>query len=316
MGLYAQNYQRTSVFKEYYPIAERPIIETGINNNPYENTLFNAKPIVYYSIYNDIREALSTDTITPGNAVYLTFQPQIRMFNENSKPIKTPSYKVLFGWQSIVKTEANNFITLAIESGHYSNGQSKSAFSEEFDDGSEESKEIYESITDDTNLSEILNRNSGNFSTNLSRLSANYRINRINANNKPYKIHSFTFTYQLYHNRLLGIFNVGGYNPEDIDIYGRHQIEFRYEYSGYIKSMRFVVGQDLFLHFGIHPSTDPYRVQTRFMVFPWDTDLGFYTQFSSGFDDYNYRFVDSYETISVGVTWDWFTPFVIKPTRK
>ena len=313
--LFSQEYERISDFKEYYPIAERPYVMGGLGNNPYETMLFDAKPVVYYSIYNDIRKALSTDTITPGYAVYATFQPQLRMYNETSKPIKTPSYKILFGWQPIIKTQENNFLTLAIETGHYSNGQSKSAFSEEFDDESEESKEIYNTITDETNLAEILNRRSGNFSTNLTRLSVNYRINSIDENNRPHRIHSFTLTYQLYHDKFLGVFNFGGYNPEDINLYGRHQLEFKYEYSGYINKMRYVVGQDLYLHFGSHPSTDPYRVQSRAILFPWDTDLGFIAQFSAGFDDYNYRFVDSYARVSVGVTWDWFTPFIIKPTR-
>ncbi|WP_335966140.1 hypothetical protein [Galbibacter sp. PAP.153] len=311
----AQDYTRASDFKEYYPIAERPYIMGGVGNNPYETMLFDAKPVVYYSFYNDIRKALSSDTITPGYAVYASFQPQLRMYNETSKPIKTPSYKILFGWQPIIKTQENNFLTLAIESGHYSNGQSKSAFSEAYDDESEESKEIYKTITDNTDLSEMLNRQSGNFSTNLTRLSINYRINHFDKNNRPNRIHSFTLAYQLYHDRFLGIFNFGGYNPEDIDIYGRHQLEFKYEYSAYWNKMRYVVGQDVFVHFGAHPSTEPYRVQSRAILFPWDTDLGFIAQFSAGFDDYNYRFVDSYARFSVGITWDWFTPFIIKPSK-
>ncbi|WP_417443898.1 hypothetical protein [Joostella sp.] len=315
-SLVAQKHQKASDFKEYYPIAERPYVMGGVGNNPYETMLFDAKPVVYYSIYNDIRRSLSADTITPGYAIYASFQPQLRMYNETSKPIKTPSYKILFGWQPIIKTAENNFLTLAIESGHYSNGQSKSAFSEEFDDESEESKEIYATITDDTDLAAMLNRTSGNYSTNLTRLSFNYRINDLDLDDFPHRIHSFTFTYQLYHNRFFGLFDFGGYNDEDIDLYGRHQLEFKYEYSGYINNkIRYVVGQDLYLHLGAHPSTDPYRVQTRAMIFPWDTDLGFIAQFSAGFDDYNYRFVDSYARFSIGVTWDWFTPFVIKPVK-
>ena len=32
-------------------------------------------------------------------AYYLTLQPHIRMYNDNSKPVKTPFYKLLFGGQ-------------------------------------------------------------------------------------------------------------------------------------------------------------------------------------------------------------------------
>ncbi len=307
--------QDFSAFKDYYPIAQRPYLSGGFGNNEYEQILFDAKPVVYYGVYNDIRKSLTRDSIVRGDAFYLTLQPQLRMYQGNSKPVKTPSYKALLGWQSILRTNNNNFLTMAIETGHYSNGQTGAAFSTEFEDESEEGQAVYETITDDTDLSAILNRKSGNFSTNLSRLSLNYRVNRFDAENNPKRIHSYTFTYQLYHNNFMGLFDFGGYNPKDIAIYGRHQFELGYEFTGYCKSMRYTVGQEVFLHLGSHPSTDPYRSKTYGVLYPWDTDLGFFTAFSFGFDDYNYRFVDSFPRLSIGVTWDWFTPFVVKPPK-
>ena len=230
--------QDFSAFKDYYPIAQRPYLSGGFGNNEYEQILFDAKPVVYYGVYNDIRKSLTRDSIVRGDAFYLTLQPQLRMYQGNSKPVKTPSYKALLGWQSILRTNNNNFLTMAIETGHYSNGQTGAAFSTEFEDESEEGQAVYETITDDTDLSAILNRKSGNFSTNLSRLSLNYRVNRFDAENNPKRIHSYTFTYQLYHNNFMGLFDFGGYNPKDIAIYGRHQFELGYEFTGYCKSMR------------------------------------------------------------------------------
>lgn len=302
-------------FKDYYPISVRPDASVGIGNNKYEQILLEASPVVYYGFYNDLREALNKDTITSGDAIYLSVQPQFRIYDEESKPVKTPSYKVLIGWQRIIKTNQNNFLTAAIESGHYSNGQSGSAFSTQFEDNSEESTALYEELTDETDLAAILNRSSGNFSTNLTRLSFNYRINTFNKFNVPQQIHSITATYQLYHNKFMGFADFGGYNPEDIDIYGRHQIEFGYEFTSHLNNMRYTLSQQFNYMFGSHPSSVPYRSVTKAILYPVGNDLGFFTRFSFGRDDYNYRFLDNFPRLSLGITWDWFTPFVIKPSK-
>ncbi|PPK95744.1 hypothetical protein LY01_01337 [Nonlabens xylanidelens] len=302
-------------FKEYYPISIRPDLSVGLGNNEYEEILLEARPVVYYGIYNDLRKALNKDTITNGDAVYLSFQPQFRIYNEDSKPVKTPSYKLLIGWQKIIKTNEDNFFTAAIESGHYSNGQAESAFSTEFDDNSEESIALYNSFTDDTDLAKLLNRSGGNFSTNLTRLSVNYRFNTFNEVNIPQKIHSFTATYQLYHNKFLGFADFGGYNPEDIDILGRHQLEFGYEFTSHLKKMRYTLSQQFNYTIGSHPSSVPYRSETSGILYPWNSDLGILAQFSIGRDDYNYRFLDDFARFKIGITWDWFTPFVVKPTK-
>ncbi len=304
-----------SGFKDYYPIAKRPYLSGGIGNNPYENIVFDAKPVVYYGIYNDIREALSKDTITPGDAIYISIQPQLRLYNENSKPVKTPSYRAFLGWQRILSTRNNNFFTAAFETGHYSNGQTGAAFSTEFEESTDGGNAAYNNINDNTNLSKILNRDSGNFSTNLSRFSLNYRINQFDSIDKPTRIHAFTLTYQLYHNKFMGLFDFGGFNPNDINIYGRSQVEMIYGYTGYLKKMRYSLEQEVYLRFGSHPSVDFYRSESRGIIYPWDNDFGFFTEFSFGFDDYNYRFVDSFPRLSVGVTWDWFSPFVTKSKK-
>ncbi|MAZ71578.1 MAG: hypothetical protein CMC70_00375, partial [Flavobacteriaceae bacterium] len=179
-----------------------------------------------------------------------------------------------------------------------------------------EGQAVYETITDDTNLAEILNRKTGNFSTNLTRISFNYRQNKFIDNSIPKRIHSYTVTYQLYHDNFFGIIDFGGYNPKDIDIFGRHRLEANYEYTFYWKGMRMVAGQDVFLQLGAHPSVTPYRSQTKLIVHPWNTDLGFFGQFDFGFDDYNYRFVDDFPRFSFGISWDWFTPFLLESKKK
>lgn len=263
-----------------------------------------------------MRAALNKDTITSGDAVYLAFQPEFRIYNEESKPFKTPSYKLLIGWQKIIKTNQDNFLTAAIESGHYSNGQAGSAFNTQFDDDSPEIRALYESFTDDTDLAALLNRQTGNFFTNLTRLSINYRLNKFSAQNIPQRIHSMTATYQLYHDKFLGVADFGGYNPEDIDIYGRHSVELIYEYTGYYKHIRYTLSELATYNFGSHPSSNPLRSETSFLIYKFINDFGFMAQLAVGRDDYNYRFLDSFTRFSMGITWDWFTPFVIKPTSQ
>jgi hypothetical protein len=302
-------------FKDYYPISVRPELSVGVGNNQYEQILIEAKPTVYYGLYNDLKQALNNDTITNGDAIYMTFQPEIRIYDEESRPVKTPSYKILFGWQKIFKTNADNFFTAGIESGHYSNGQSNSAFSDQLEDASPESIALYETFTDDTDLASLLNRKTGNFSTNLTRLSLNYRLNTFDSQNVPERIHSITATYQLYHNKFLGFADFGGYNPEDISIYGRNRIELGYEFTAHFKDLRYTLSEQVLYHFGSHPSSVPMRSETKAIVYPWDSDLGFVAQFTFGRDGYNYRFLDSFPRFSLGITWDWFTPFVIKPRK-
>lgn len=311
-----QNDDSSGGFKDYYPISVRPDITVGVGNNEYEQILIEASPVVYYGLYNDLRYALNQETRTTGDAVYFSFQPQFRIYDEESRPVKTPSYKILIGWQKIFKTDNDNFFTAAIESGHYSNGQAGSAFSEEFDDDSEESRALYDDFTDDTDLAALLNRSTGNFSVNLTRLSFNYRLNTFDDNNVPETIHSFIGTYQLYHNRFLGVAAFGGYNPEDIDIYGRHQIELGYEFTSVLNKMRYTISQEVTYMTNSHPSSDPFRSVTSAILYPRDNDLGIIAQFSFGRDDYNYRFLDSFPRFTIGFTWDWFTPFVIKPSSK
>lgn len=79
--------------------------------------------------------------------------------------------------------------------------------------------------------------------------------------------------------------------------------------------MRFTLSQQFDYTIGSHPSSVPYRSVTTGILYPWDNDLGFFTKFSFGRDNYNYRFVDNFPRFTVGVTWDWFTPFVIKPKK-
>ena len=306
-----------SGFKEYYPISSKPSLGYMSSMYSSEDILFDAKPTVYYSIYNNMRERMQTTANKGSNAFYASFQPHIRMYNENSKPVKTPSYRIILGWQHLIKTPNNNFFAIAVESGHFSNGQSGCAFDGTLDDETMECEMVYRTITDATDLSAMLNRKNGNFSTNLSRVAANFRFNNLSRNDKPYKVHSITATYELFHNNMFGIADVGGYSDDDIEIYGRNRFGLEYEYiHTYMERFRYSVGQKLELIQGSHDSVEPIRIETSFTWYPFATDLGVYASYIYGHDNYNYRFVDTGSQISIGITWDWFTPFQIKRAEK
>jgi len=306
----------TNAFNDYYPIAEKPTFSYMSNMNATESILFDAKPVVYYSIINNIRKNMQEYEDRPGNALYVTFQPHIRMYSETSKPVKTPSYRILFGWQQMIKTSSNNFFTWAIESGHYSNGQSGCAFLIGEEDETMPCTDFHATITDDTNLSDLLNRTNGNFSTNTSKLCVNFRFNELNKRDEPFKIHSFTASWELYHNRFFWLFDFGGYSDFDIDIYGRNRFGFAYEYEHQWKpKLRYAIEQKVELIQGAHPFVEPLRSETSFTLYPFNRDIGFFVSYIYGHDNYNYRFVDSGNQIATGVSWDWFQPFQISRVK-
>lgn len=300
-------------FNDYYPIATRPTFSFMSNMTSRETILFDAKPIVYYSAMNNIRKNMQDSTRISGNAIYVTFQPHIRMYAENSKPVKTPSYRLLFGWQHIKKVQGTNLLAFAFESGHYSNGQSGCTFLAGEEDETMPCSDFHTTITDDSNLSELLNRANGNFSTNTTKISLNYRINTLNGHREPIQSHSLSASWELYHNRFIGLLDFGGYSDFDISIYGRHRFRLGYEFiHAWKPKLRYSFSQKFELIQGAHPFVEPLRSETTFTLYPFNRDIGIFASYIYGHDNYNYRFVDSGNQISIGFTIDLFAPFEIK----
>ena len=306
----AQDHNR---FKEYYPIQVKPRIAYMTPTSSGENMIFEAKPTVYYNFTNNMREVLSIVDREWATAFYISFQPHLRMYDENSKPVKMPSYKAILGLQFLKKMNDKDFLTVALESGHYSNGQSGCAFAEDLEDGSPACISLHQTINDQSDLSALLNRRNGNFSTNLTKAYFNYRINSLGNNDVPVNTHSFTASYEFYHNPLLGLFDIGGYTQFDIGIYGRHRFGFQYEHIRmFCKKLRVTAQQKFELIEGAHPFVRPLRSETTLSFYPFKNDFGFFITYAVGHDDYNYRFVDEVNHVSMGVNWDWFSPFEIK----
>ena len=229
-------------FVQFYPIGEDPNIRLMSSYTKQETILFEANPIVRYSFYNNFVKGLMDEDKQHTQAWYLSYRPQLRMYTDNSLPVRTPSYKILVGTQHLFRinssnSERHNFLGFSLESGHYSNGQDGSAFSELFTDGSIQSDSIYNLISPSTKLSEILNRRSGNFSTNLTEVIINYRTYKLDDDNIPKQLFSFNLGYVLYHNRFLGIGNFGGFTQNDIKIYGRHRFLLGIEFMNVLEKL-------------------------------------------------------------------------------
>lgn len=310
---------------EYYPMGKGPDIRYNFTDYEEDSkTLFEANPIlrlrIYNSFYSGLREGKKHTWAFYGYA-----QPQLRMYNEVSSPVKTPTYRLLLGTQHLYQIQQNNtrnsihFLGFLLESGHYSNGQSGCAFIHGEDDESETCRDFYETITDDTNLSKVLNRSNGNFSTNMTRIIFNYRKYLLYPDLTPRKLHSYYLGVQEFHDRILGIGKFGGYPEEDKQIYGKHwYLLFGYEH-GWVplqgKYGRFNLKLDMEILNNEHPDVYPFRAEatiTKYGNSQRFKNLGVYLKFTHGYDNYNYRFVDWGNILSVGVTWDPFPPFQMK----
>lgn len=305
-------------YHQIYPISEDPNIRYMTSYVKQETILFEANPIVRYSLYNNFIKGLLNEKQIHTQAWYVSFRPQLRMYSDNSKPVRMPSYRIFLGTQHLFrlpteKTKTAQFVGFSLESGHYSNGQDRSAFSENYADDSTESNAIYETINNDTDLSQILNRKSGNFSTNLTELIINFRNYKLDDDNFPKRMHSFNLGYVRYHNLFLGVGDFGGYTAQDIALYGRNRILADYEYMhtlGTANDTRFTIKQHFEWIETPHSSVNKLRMETMFTYYPFpkSKELGFLASYIYGHDNYNYRFVDSGHQFTIGLTWSLFPP--------
>ena len=308
--------KNTNNFVKYYPIGEDPNICYKTSYVKTETIIFEASPNVRYSFYNNILRGLQIGKVhTQG--WFLEARQQLRMYNDNSFPIKTPTYRFFLGTQHMFRLRNDNFLAFSLESGHYSNGQSMSALSEKYADGSKESDSLYSLITPQTNLSQVINRKTGNFSTDLTEIIINYRMNKYDKNMIPYRINSFKVGMTVYTKRFLGIANFGGYSENDIMLYGNYRYMFGYEYTYVCKKgegIRLSFTENVELIHGAHQSVNPLRTETTFTLYPFVkvNTFGFFISYIYGHDNYNLRFVDSGHQAAFGLTWSQFASFQIK----
>lgn len=308
-------------YVQIYPIGEDPNIRYMTSYTKQETILFEANPIVRYSIYNNFLKGLMKEKQLHTQAWYVSFRPQLRMYTDISMPVRTPSYKIFLGTQHLfriptVRITKQDFWGFSLESGHYSNGQDGSAFSEIYTDESPESDSIYNTIHSNTNLSKMLNRKSGNFSTNLTELILTYKSFGLDDDNIAKKMFIYEIGYTKYHDRFLGIANFGGFTEQDIKLYGRHHFMGKFEYGNTLNkwpNISFRLQQKINIITDAHRSVQPIRLETKCIVYPFKKSkaLGFMTSYIYGHDNYNFRFVDAGHQFTIGITWSQFPPITL-----
>lgn len=309
-------------YSHVYPITQDPVVRWMSSYSPYEQIQFEAQPTIKFSFYNNFAKRLGDTTKLHSMAQYIDFRPQFRLYKEKSQPIKTPSYRIFLGTQHFFRLKNpfanyNHFIGFAVQSGHHSNGQSKCAFAEgELDNGSV-CEAIYDSITDGTDLSALLNRQNGNYSINLSEFMVNYRLNKLGNDGYASQTHSFMLGYVIYHKGVFGVADVDLVTDNDLNILGRHRINLSYEYMvafGVSKKskirQRIRIKQQFEAIFDAHPHINPIRFKSSVAYYPLSmvSALGITFSYIYGHDNYNYRIVDSGSQFTAGITWDLFSP--------
>lgn len=314
------NTKAQGVLRDIYPIGESANVGYKTSMVPsIEKILFEANPIVRLALLNTIQEDLENNK-NKTSALYLNFKPQIRMYHDNSKPVRMPSYNIGLAFQQVrrLKDIENALLAFSLESGHYSNGQDRSAFDANLEDGSPAAEAKYDFIEENSDLSTMINRYSGNFSTNFTEFNVKYikAVGELTGNYKPRSSFSVQFGYNRFHDRLLWVLHdIGGYTENDIKIYGKNRFKLGGDFMKMFDKAedemsnwsldRYQVALNFnFIH-KPHPHVNPFRTDLTGTVY-LHSNLGFFISGIYGHDNYNYRFVDSGFQLFTGLVFDPF----------
>lgn len=324
--------------RAYYPLNFYPIgnnLSIGYLGNlksARESYLFEAQPVVKLPFFNNIYKNMKRAKAAPdasfgeklklaSHAAYVNFRPQLRMFDDESMPVKTPSYKIGIGYQhffslnkkdeygAINGGKAKRYLAVAFETGHYSNGQSGAAFDENLIDGTPAADSLYRNIDNNTDLAAILNRRSGNFSTNYTEIMVKYLQVGRTQNNYALDWFSIEAGWTRYHDKLLYMIPIGGYTEDDIALYGKNfyhlNLEYMYRFpnAGCIDRIKLNVNYEYL--YKPHPSVTRSRIEIIPGIYH-KSNVGIYAKLAFGHDTYNYRFVDNISHWGIGLTYDLF----------
>lgn len=308
-------------YSDIVPFGDNPSIGfLGKINDIDGRTLFNANPTVRLSFWNSFRAGLQRNDKDALSSFFVFFDPQVRMYLQDSKPVFMPSYRIALAHQSMKQISVNSsktnycYVGSNFEFGHFSNGQYGSAFNENAKDMDSLDKFAYNSINDQTKLTDIINRRSGNFDIPLyGRLDVFYKW----LNDKSSVTDKFTSMITI----SLGVTHFF-LDDRDIDILPRNRIHITADY--------YKVQQNAFCIFkwmsaysvkvnydyqrSAHPSIECHRLNARLTTYlNWEDndDFGLFVEKAFGYDDYNLRLVDTGSPVFLGFTWNLFPPTVI-----
>ena len=262
---------------------------------------------LHLPIYNDLRDKALLGKNWSGAAT-LSFEGDLRMLAEESKPVRMPSYRPSISGQVFYIWYRPDPVLFGFRTGffHYSNGQERCTFSEAVGDNSAACRAILDTVTDP---SRALNRLAGNFATNGFLLEANARIHRLNARGVAVAHLSLGFG-------AAGNFRAGnwGLEPGLRRLYGWGRLRATAELRRLIRRSALTLrtamsgfpdtGRDVPKISGLLEAVvNPY----------WLTGFGLFVRYYGGRDFYNAFFVDSIQQFAAGLAWDGERPLTFRP---
>ena len=230
---------------------------------------------------------------------------RIRMFEEVSRPVRTPSYMPRGNVQMILARgireallaggEKRNRVTLweghAIV-GHHSNGQDGCLYQDEVRNG-----ELCERDPAST-AGHVINTNDGSFSTNYARIGVNFRRNNLDSD--------------LWANREWGLradverhFRM---DPLIRDLYGKTRFEVAASYANRetrLCSRRLDASGSAKVIVGADADVWPLAITAQVSCFPFARGgWGFFARYYGGQDYYNIGFLENVQRVQVGATFN------------
>ncbi|MGL1935336.1 MAG: hypothetical protein OCD01_09955 [Fibrobacterales bacterium] len=295
----------SSGFSQFQTLEETPFIgwSTPTGNDYNEKVVMEARPILNIPIIDQLSPTIYQDTTY--HRASIVFDPHIRMLYKNSMPVTMPSYRAFVSYAPTrYVSSINSFITPVVEHGHYSNGQAGCTFG-----GSEDADSTCSTLYDNLetmNLSDQLNRRSGEFSTNFvrGRLKFMKVLGFHEGTGMVEDAFEVTLGYTRYINRLFG-FTIAGFNTLDTEFYSMNR--YLLELAGHHYLMMF--NEMTQLRYGVsaqylpsnHSEITPYNV-SLFGSFTYPSGLGLFVKAEKGQDLYNVRMVDDIFRVLIGIS--------------
>lgn len=248
--------------------------------------------------YNDLRRKALLGKTWAGAAT-LSFEGNLRMLAEESKPVRMPSYRPSISGQVFYLWHLPYPVLFGLRAGmfHFSNGQEGCTFDASEKDTSDACRAGMRYVE---NPSRELNRRTGNFATNGFLLDVDARVHRLNRRGVAvsYLRVGFGMAGNFRTDRLgmeRGLRKLYGWGPisgrfEMRHLLGRAALTVRAEVSGFPKSGRHVPRASGSLEVVVSPD--------------WLTSFGFFVRYYGGRDFYNAFFVDAIQQFSTGLAWD------------
>jgi hypothetical protein len=271
-----------------------------------EDLTFALEYALHLSVYSNVRDQALNGHNWAG-AVTLTFEGDLRMLNNESKPVRMPSYRpnlngqVFYIWHRAQPILAGFRFAIM----HYSNGQEQCAFDRNVPDESDACKQATDAVTDPGRQ---LNRINGNFATNGWIMELNARIHQTNSKGVAIghiaagfgvfgMVQRGSLALEPYMRRLYGWGRLSA-NLEAKKRFGWATMTVRASGAFYPST----------------PDISPNKsISVEAVIGPyWLTGLGFFARYYGGRDFYNAFFVDSIQQFAAGLAWDGERPFKFK----